>query len=149
MSVMTWPVTLGSVPLAMTTDVPPCRAHRAAFTWTRQKIMKLQIQPTQPNLPFDIKSVCLYCLSYWPSPPCHQCQLWTLCHMLLTVGLQDKIYQWAWHHQILGDYHTSLLDRIFFIFLTFIEPQRTLCHIYVCTLNIRQGNKEICFHFNS
>lgn len=32
MSVMTWPVTLGCVPLAMTTDVPPCSAQSAAFT---------------------------------------------------------------------------------------------------------------------
>ncbi len=34
MSVITWPVTLGCVPLAMTTDVPPWRAQRAALTWS-------------------------------------------------------------------------------------------------------------------
>lgn len=33
MSVMTCPDTLGWVPLAMTTEVPPCKAQRAAFTY--------------------------------------------------------------------------------------------------------------------
>lgn len=31
-SVMTWPEILGCVPLAITTEVPPWRAHRAALT---------------------------------------------------------------------------------------------------------------------
>lgn len=31
-SVMTWPEILGWVPLAITTEVPPWRAHKAAFT---------------------------------------------------------------------------------------------------------------------
>lgn len=32
MSVITWPVILGFVPFAMTTEVPPCSAQRAALT---------------------------------------------------------------------------------------------------------------------
>lgn len=34
-SVMTWPEIFGWVPFAITTEVPPCRAHRAAFTYSK------------------------------------------------------------------------------------------------------------------
>lgn len=38
MSVMTWPVTLGLVPFAITTEVPPCKAQRAALTCSQAEI---------------------------------------------------------------------------------------------------------------
>lgn len=40
MSVMTWPVTLGWVPFAMTTEVPLCKAQTAAFTYNRTSLLE-------------------------------------------------------------------------------------------------------------
>lgn len=66
MSVMTWPVTLGLVPFAITTEVPSCKAQRAALTCSQAEIKKKYIlyKIYLILILSPIKRTIFYCVQY-------------------------------------------------------------------------------------